>query len=657
MKKNWPVVAYGLIYLFIIQLVGTLVASIYTLDLLHTSLDANALGVLFVFAPIVFNYRKKNIPKWLLWFLFGILAVARGTIPFLNTNPRMLVSGIGTAASLCIFLVLITYKPRFESEWPVGYFSAGGMALAICLSAMLRTINSGIDYSLSIDGIWFVWIMLGFLGYALSGFKPGEIEVSPSEKGKTSLIFGIFMILTLVYFIFSAPAVIARWTEANYAVVIISTILISLAWIILLSKPGWLKWITARVLIWWNILFSISLVGTILAHRVNFPPTPDSFPVLVGSPTPIQQVPLFLLLLLFPVIFIDLQFLVGKLQSMGTQPKQLVPGFLLGSFSLILLVFMKIFTNVWGYVEPVSPFFRNKFWLPFLLICINLTIAMKMHLKGKTLNKVIPNMHPSRIWMVVGMIILIISVAGIYQWRKPNPAGKENSSLKVMTYNIQQGNDQQGEQSLLRQLEVIQKVDPDVLAIQEMDSTRISLNNVDIVRFFVDRLGYYSYYGPNTITGSFGTAILSKYPLSNTHTIYTFSDQDENATAVAQIEVNSRVFNIFNVHPDGSDKAMNAFARMIQDTTTDLSNVIVMGDFNLRDYEDGYRMINSVLINSWVFVYPTEIGKNGLDMSGDNRIDHIFISDDIQVKDPEYLLPPDSATDHPVHWATITWDD
>ena len=32
------------------------------------------------------------------------------------------------------------------------------------------------------------------------------------------------------------------------------------------------------------------------------------------------------------------------------------------------LVFFQIFTNVWGYVEPVSPWFRNKFWLPYLLL-------------------------------------------------------------------------------------------------------------------------------------------------------------------------------------------------------------------------------------------------------------------------------------------------
>lgn len=43
-------------------------------------------------------------------------------------------------------------------------------------------------------------------------------------------------------------------------------------------------------------------------------------------------------------------------------------------------------------------------------------------------------------------------------------------------------------------------------------------------------------------------------------------------------------------------------------------------------------------------------------MSGDNRIDHFFISHDLGVRDPVYLLPPAPATDHPVHWAEIYWE-
>ena len=102
-------------------------------------------------------------------------------------------------------------------------------------------------------------------------------------------------------------------------------------------------------------------------------------------------------------------------------------------------------------------------------------------------------------------------------------------------------------------LGLIQEVAPDILALQESDSTRISLNNNDFVRYFAGKLGYYSYYGPTTVTGTYGTAILSKYPLQNTRTVFTFSDQDEIGTAEAEIVLDGQTFTIYNVHPAGSD--------------------------------------------------------------------------------------------------------
>jgi hypothetical protein len=73
----------------------------------------------------------------------------------------------------------------------------------------------------------------------------------------------------------------------------------------------------------------------------------------------------------------------------------------------------------------------------------------------------------------------------------------------------------------------------------------------------------------------------------------------------------------------------------------------------LRDYEEAYQLMAGAYVNAWTSVYPSKIGADGTDMSGKNRIDHIFISTPLKVRDAFYILPPDSATDHPVHWAEI----
>jgi endonuclease/exonuclease/phosphatase family metal-dependent hydrolase len=175
------------------------------------------------------------------------------------------------------------------------------------------------------------------------------------------------------------------------------------------------------------------------------------------------------------------------------------------------------------------------------------------------------------------------------------------------------------------------------------------------VRYFADHLGYYSYYGPKPESGTYGTAILSKFPLENTRTAFMYSDKDETGVAEAEIQVAGLTFTIYDVHPDSSDSAMLAFAQTLVSRSQDKPYVIAMGDYNLRDYEQPYKLIDSVYTNAWTSVYPSEISPEGVDMSGENRIDHIFLSPNLTALNPMYVLPPESATDHPVHWTDIVW--
>jgi len=211
----------------------------------------------------------------------------------------------------------------------------------------------------------------------------------------------------------------------------------------------------------------------------------------------------------------------------------------------------------------------------------------------------------------------------------------------VMTYNIQQANDVHGEKSYLRQMEHIRQINPDILALQESDSTRISLDNNDYVLHYASQLGYYSYFGPATSTGSYGTALLSRYPLENVRTVFSYSDKDENGTTVAEIVVDGKRFTIFNVHPDGTDTAMLAFADMLLNQSAGLENVIALGDYNLRSDEEAFQRIANVYHN-----VPDSEG----------HIDHIFLSHNLQMVNPTYITVPQSATDHPLLYATITWE-
>ena len=658
MKKSLPMLAYAIIFLVFIQAAGTLVESIYILDLMHTTLDAKVLGLLFFLAPLLLVPFARKSPRPLAWLTFAVLLAARGMLPFLDTNNRLVAAGLATGASFGLFLLMLITQLRRETGAPTGQLGAAGLAMAVSLSVLLRTVNHGVEYSLTPTGGW-TGILLGLiLGGALMQM---DWESQPHENdrktGTTPALLGIFLILTLVWFAFSAPAVLARWSEGNYALIVGLTSLLSAAasvWILLRSQV--IQSIPRPLLLTWNLAFTASLIGTILVHGVAFPVTPDAPAVTVGAPLWWQAIPLVLTLLLFPVLFLDLGLFLGRIGYAAPTPRQLVPGVLLGSLALILLVFVHIFSNVWGYVEPVSLFFRGKFWLAYFLpaagVCLLVWAGKKVSMDPKPASG--GNFHWA--WGLLAALICLGTLVGLLPVRRVQVEAAGKTSLLVMTYNIQEANDKAGEKSLDRQLALIRQVSPDILSLQETDSTRISLNNNDYVRYYADKLGYYSYYGPTTVTGTYGTAILSKFPLQNTRSVFTYSDTDEIGVAEAQVEVGGRRFFIYDVHPDGSDTAMLVFARALLQRSQGQANVIALGDFNLRDYEEAYQLIEAIYKNAWTSVYPSKISADGVDMSGKNRIDHIFVSQSLEVRNPVYLLPPDSVTDHPVHWAEITWE-
>jgi endonuclease/exonuclease/phosphatase family metal-dependent hydrolase len=377
--------------------------------------------------------------------------------------------------------------------------------------------------------------------------------------------------------------------------------------------------------------------------------------VAVGAPLGWQAIPLVLMLLLFPVLFLDLGIFLDRIGQAAPAGRDLVPGFLLGCLALILLVFVHIFSNVWGYIQPVSLVFRGKFWLAYLLPAGMLSLLAWSAKKSSSASEEESAGRPHWAWAWLPVVICLGTLAGALPAKRIQVDAAGRSSLVVMTYNIQEANDASGERSFERQLALMRQVSPDILCLQETDSTRVSLNNNDYVRYYAGKLGYYSYYGPTTVAGTYGTAILSKFPLLNTRAVYTFSDTDEIGVAEAEIEVDGKRFSIYDVHPDGSDTAKLAFARALLQRSQDKQYVIALGDYNLRDYEEAYQLIDRVYTNAWTSVYPSKIGADGVDMSGKNRIDHIFVSPALWVRNPVYVLPPASATDHPVHWAEIHW--
>jgi len=271
---------------------------------------------------------------------------------------------------------------------------------------------------------------------------------------------------------------------------------------------------------------------------------------------------------------------------------------------------------------------------------------------------------------VTGLAVLIvglIAIAGvIVKSQRTGPLNLEKSGISVLTYNLQLGSEPEGDQNFHNQIELLREIDADIVGLQESDAARPGGGNIDVARMFGDALGYYTYYGPTAIAGTFGTAILSRFPLTNTRTIYSYSVKDEAGTAAAEIELGGAATTIFNSHPAGKDIAKLAHIDDLVQAVQPKESVIAVGDYNMRQGSEMYARINEVLTNSWSSVYPNAIGpqhpkigrSDGVDsepLDMTRRIDHIFHSQNFSTVETYYLPSPQSETDHPAHWSILTW--
>ncbi len=627
---------WSLLFLFFFQFAGTLVESVYILDLLNTSLDEKALGLLFFFTPVLLFLFRGKTPGWLMYILVAVLTVCRSIIPYLPTAGRLFLAGVSVGTVL-IFLVLLQNDSRID-----GLKISGSLAFATALSVLLRTAGFGIDYSMTIPGAWLGGVLAAGLPGFYSVYRHYCVENNRENSSRSfSSSFGFILILSLLFFSFSAPSVVARWVEGNYALTVIPVSLLTCAYSALaLLRPGWMetvlqkKNLPAAV----NVFFTLAMLSMFLVHRVNFPGSPEAPAIPVTPSSFLGQIPLLLTLLSSPILFFDAALFADS--SRSKKKRSMISGILAGLFIMLVMLFMQIFTNIWGYVEPVSPYFRNQFYLPFLLLSGGICVLVLLNKSPAQKQRIAEKQSAPVLFLTVPAVCAVLT-AGAALWTVRSPrVPEEKNTLTLMTYNIQQANDRTGRKSYLRQLENIRKINPDILALQESDSARIGLNNNDYVRYFSSQLGYYSYYGPATSAGTYGTAVLSRYPLENKHTVYSYSDLDEIGITAVEIVVDGRRFSVFNVHPDGSDTAMSVFAQTILEQAENSENVIILGDFNLRNTDEALQSIAEF--------YHNVPGSEG-------HIDHIFLSQNLQMVNPVYVSAPDSASDHPFLSAEIKW--
>jgi len=648
-RPVFEIALYSVLFLFFFQLVTDFVAAIYAFGLLATSMTAEIASVVLFFTPLLLLALRRKLPRAAITALVVAVLVSRPVEAMLDVRGQMLVSGIGVG---CFLLALPALLWKHGQEEGGDGLSLGlGLLVGLALAILFRALNSGVDLTNDGWGRAVNWALAAVAAAALRRREAiddtrSAISDARGAMGKTlGLCLGLTAVLVLLYFAFASPNVIARWTGADYRVVValVALALVALVW--LLTSPRQpLARLTPALLLVWNALFVLAMTLTILAHQIRFPADPAAYPLAEPPVTSLHHIPLVLMLLSFPVLLVDFLYIARALVAMRPSLRLLGGGFTLGALFFLLSVFAQVFTTVYDYIPVVGPFFRDRFWLVFLVPGVVVTLSMLLvRREALALPKV------GRVLVDVVSLLGVVTVAGVLLTAARPPAPPAQTSLRVLTYNVQQGYSEDGQESLEGQLRVMRQLDADLIGLQESDTNRIAGGNMDLVRYFADRLDMYSYYGPKTVAGTFGIALLSRYPIENARTFYMASEGEQTATIAARVTVDGRTFNVFVTHlgNDGPLVQQEAILREVRG----LANVIAMGDFNFRPDTEQYQRTVAVLDDAWLLRWPDGTDDEG--HSFPRRIDHVFVSPGTVVRDARYWTGPES--DHPALVVEVGW--
>lgn len=648
---------YSGLFLVFIQLITDFVEAIYAFGLLGANIPNEIVSVLLFLSPVVLLFFPRGLPKWLIMTLGELALLCRALEVVLDTRGQMLVAGLGVACFLIFFPSLLKSLRNGVIQDSALNLTTG-LAYGTLLLILLRMAGSGLDVTIDGGLRWVGWLLVIVVGAMLPGaLSKGDLRQEsansgpPGGTGRTiGLSIGIIAAFILLYFAFGSPNVVVRWTQAGYAWVVGGILLVlSLFMLLLTTSRRFLLILTPKTVLVWNILFIVSLVLTILPHQLRFPVSPAGYPFFEPPVSSLAHLPLVLMILLFPVIYVDFLLLIRELVAIRPSWRGLGAGFTLGSFFLLLMILAHVFTTVYDYVPVIGPALRDRFWLVYLIA--GFAMALPVLLVRRISYKFVVPPAPIRTTLSYAAVLIgiIIIAVGWFAVQQPENPDRDQGKFKILTYNIQQGYDGQGLKNFNDQLEFIRSIDPDIIGLQESDTNRIAGGNADGVRYFADRLKMYSYYGPKTVTGTFGVALLSKYPIQNPETFFMYSEGEQTATIQAQIQIGGNTFNVFVTHLGNGGPIVQQQA--ILKVVSGMENVILMGDFNFEPDTEQYQLTTQTMLDTWGTLWPQGVEDSGLIPK--ERIDHIFISPIIQLLDARYFN--DAYSDHPALMAEIGW--
>ncbi|KAL5002254.1 Frag1/DRAM/Sfk1 family-domain-containing protein [Aspergillus recurvatus] len=198
------------------------------------------------------------------------------------------------------------------------------------------------------------------------------------------------------------------------------------------------------------------------------------------------------------------------------------PTFGLAFFVYVFLLLFHVWVVAYAFV-PGGPLVREHTdWLmtvAMLFIGAGVFSAAVSRSSGPKTNAISPNGKRARsyyVYVLVALQLLSVSIAYLrFPTNDYTPYHKENKAVTAGIWTVHFGLDNDMWASERRMRDVIQELEIDVLGLLESDNQRIIMGNRDITQFIAEDLGMYADFGPGPNKHTWGSALLSKFPILN----------------------------------------------------------------------------------------------------------------------------------------------
>lgn len=234
----------------------------------------------------------------------------------------------------------------------------------------------------------------------------------------------------------------------------------------------------------------------------------------------------------------------------------------------------------------------------------------------------------------------------------PRLAGEhvhDGTRLRIMTYNVHGCRGMDGKTLPKRIARSIERFEPDIVALQEIDHGRPRSRHDDQSEIIAAELGMHVSFCPTLVTGTeeYGHAILSRMPMTVVHTAHlptiepnhrTKRSREPRAAQWIRVDLGGKALHLINTH-----LGLNRRERALQvrhllgsewiGSVPARDPIILCGDLNLTPHSPLYRQITARLIDTDGNRSPLRARRTFPAIHPISRLDYVFVSDDFRVDD------------------------